>query len=112
MAMARILLRLDDITADMDLDAFSEAWADTVKKVRAEHQQAEVRLCPTCKTKLPADANPRRIYCSDRCRKRASDYRRHGKPTLWTRRCDRCGKWFESHYRAAKWCSDRCRTTS
>jgi hypothetical protein len=33
-----------------------------VKKASAEERRAEVRLCPACKTKLAADANPRRIY--------------------------------------------------
>lgn len=28
----------------------------------SEHGQAAVRLGPFCKTKLPADANPRRIH--------------------------------------------------
>ena len=68
------------------------------------------RFCPVCQDRLPEGSNSYRTYCSDRCRKRANHYRRHGKPTLWTKRCGRCGEWFESHMPEARWCSDLCRT--
>lgn len=40
------------------------------------------RTCPTCGSALAADANPRRIYCSQPCRfqnpeRRAADAERH-----------------------------------
>ena len=69
------------------------------------------RICPVCRGRLPYGSNLYRVYCGDRCRKRASHYRSAGSPTVWTKRCSRCGEWFESYHRAAKWCSDLCRAS-
>lgn len=68
-----------------------------------------LRLCPTCHEKLPDGAHPTRVYCSDRCRFHMRDVKGRGKPTLWVTKCGRCGEWFESYHRGAKWCSNRCR---
>lgn len=90
---------------------FGEEGAPTAKVWRyVPRDPTAARFCPVCQERLPDGANLYRVYCSSRCSHLQATRKRSGVPTVWAKRCGRCGAWFESHMRVAKWCSDRCRT--
>ena len=64
------------------------------------------RTCKSygCENVIPADANPRQLYCTDKCRRTDSE----PKPRTEVR-CRRCGQTFQRELRQRReYCSNRC----